>query len=162
MKKFFEVIKNSVEEFLIIVFLCGIILATLIQIIARISYKSIMWTQNISCICLICFIFIGISVGIKDEKHVSVYLFVNKMSRNLKKRIFLIVAIFNLFFLTMLGIFGVSISLWSYKFKVSGGIIPLYLIYSIIPFSCLLGILRIFEKLKNDITKKNVNFLLKK
>lgn len=150
MKSYFSYIFNNIEEYLIVTLITLMLFTTTIQVIGRLIGNPPMWTEEFTRFCLTYFLFIGMSVGIKKAKHVGVYIFASKLPKALKYIvIFLLLIIMGTFLFLMVWL-GAQITLKAYTFRMRGSFlpIPMWVLYLIMPFSGLLGLIRLYQSIK--------------
>lgn len=150
MKSFVSDFFNKLEEYLILLLILLMLFTTTIQVVGRLLGNPPMWTEEFTRFCLTYFLFIGMSIGIREAKHVGVYIFASKLPRKIQPIIiFLLLLIMGtyLFFTVWLGL---QLTFKAYAIKMRGSFlpIPMWILYAVMPFSGFLGLIRLYQGIK--------------
>ncbi|MEL7566153.1 MAG: TRAP transporter small permease [Dehalobacterium sp.] len=146
-------IYDKFEEYLLIISLVITVCLIFAQIVMRWGFNSsLTWSEELARYLFIWQIWLGTSIGFKDDKHIQITL-VRDMFKNKGKFVFdiisrLILLAFCLF-LVSVG-FQMVDRLFSTHYLSAALRIPLFLVYLALPFSSFIVCLRILSKIIND------------
>ena len=152
---------NKVLDVIIIALMLVMIFVVFYQVIMRQIFENPpMWGEQISVLLMIWFVFLGIVLGLEENLHIGITMFVDKLP---KKAIFVVEIIVNLFILVAALIFLYYGSLHVGTLLRTGAVqpitnIPNAVFYAPVPLSGALMILVVLGKLAGQIIKRKEVF----
>lgn len=153
---------NNIIKTLIGLFLGFMFAILFLEIISRyFLILPIMWSEEIARYLFIWIVFLGSAYAFKENLHIYIDIFINKISIPYRNYINIVNYILILIFLILLLYYGIEYSKMFWYDPISTiGFIHLGWIYGIMPLSGFLMILNIFIHLKKmfrkDVTKNRV------
>lgn len=160
---------DNIEPFLMTILFSIMVIVTFAQIVLRYFVgDSLSWSEEAARYCFIWLVYIGISYGVKFQRHISVEAIL-LLFKERGKAVFNIIS--NLFFLAF-AIFVIVVgselatTLLSFGQKSAALYLPMGLVYMAAPVGMGLTIIRIIQNLlidikrliKNDFNLENKNF----
>ncbi len=129
-----DIIDKIVQWFVFTaIFLMTIIIS--LQIIFRVFFDALSWTEELSRYLLVWSSFLGASIGIKRGAHIAVTFFTDQLKGNLAKIVKSISLILTLVFFYYAGIHGIKL-IQMQVFQVSPSLnLPMRHVYLVIPLS---------------------------
>ena len=151
---------DKIEERLLVYSLVFNVILVFSQVIMRSVFNlSLSWSEELSRYIFIWQIWLGTSIAIKEDKHINVELIYELIkSEKVKKAISIIGMLIWLVFSIFLVQAGTKLALSMLKRNAlsSGMRIPLYIIYSVLPVSSLIVIIRLAALLYDSIKKPSI------
>ena len=125
-----------------------------LQVFMRyVMQASLSWSEEISRYLFIFLINIGISYGVKENRHVSISLFVNIFSEKVKKYLLVFSDIMFLVFALVVAVHGVQVSsminMFGQKSPAVG--IPMWIVYIATPLGFSLVSIRLIQRIVSRI-----------
>lgn len=151
--KISKVMTSIIETF------CGIVVVgqtviIAVQIITRLLGISLPWSEELARFFLIWLTFLGCSLAVKQDSHLSVDFFVKKAPKKVQLVIGLFVKFLMIVFFGILLIYGMKLSIAAMATPSTSLQWPMGLIYMVLPIS---GIISIYYVILNtfDFVKQN-------
>ena len=151
--KISKVMTSIIETF------CGIVVVgqtviIAVQIITRLLGISLPWSEELARFFLIWLTFLGCSLAVKQDSHLSVDFFVKKAPKKVQLVIGLFVKFLMIVFFGILLIYGMKLSITAMATPSTSLQWPMGLIYMVLPIS---GIISIYYVVLNtfDFVKQN-------
>lgn len=151
--KISKVMTSIIETF------CGIVVVgqtviIAVQIITRLLGISLPWSEELARFFLIWLTFLGCSLAVKQDSHLSVDFFVKKAPKKVQLVIGLFVKFLMIVFFGILLIYGMKLSITAMATPSTSLQWPMGLIYMVLPIS---GIISIYYVILNtfDFVKQN-------
>ena len=143
LEKLSKVMTSIIESF------CGIVVvgqAVIIaaQVIARVLGISLPWSEELARFFLIWLTFLGCSLAIKQDCHLSVDFFVKMAPQKIRLIIGLIVKFLMILFFGIILVYGVKLSVATMSTLSTSLQWPMGLIYFVLPVSAVISIFYIF------------------
>jgi TRAP-type C4-dicarboxylate transport system permease small subunit len=136
LKKFFLWLNDHLEEYLVMLLLAYHVIVCFAQVVMRyvIGY-SLHWSEESLRYLLIWMVLIGISYGVKQEKHISIIMIFNLFGNKGKWLLRMASNFLILSYSTVLFFFGTKALLSFFKFPQTSAAmeIPMYLVYAACP-----------------------------
>ncbi|MBD3308384.1 TRAP transporter small permease subunit [candidate division KSB3 bacterium] len=160
-----DVIKKMlerVESFLLLLLLTLIICLVGLQILSRVSGYSVQWSEEITRYIFVWMVFLGAAAGIRTDSHIGAEFFGAMLSEKNQLRLkFFHHSIFFIF-LALTFYFSIPFIRMQRQFGQSADTlpIPMFLITSIIPVACVLGLAHLIEALwtiRHELRKRTNN-----
>ncbi|KGP72832.1 TRAP transporter small permease [Pontibacillus yanchengensis] len=148
-----KTIDQRIEEALLVLFSSVMVSVIFLQVVMRLSGNSLSWSEELGRYCFIWLVYVGISYGVKKQRHLKV----DVMLLLLKDRGKLILSIIsNLLFLTFAILvvrYGTSISLQLLSFGQQSPAlhIPMGLVYLAAPIGLGLTAIRLLQNIYKQI-----------
>ncbi|MBG9782880.1 TRAP transporter small permease [Shouchella lehensis] len=151
--KVFQLIERHVEEVLLVVILSTMVIAIFLQIVMRfVLGTSLGWSEELARYSFIYLVFIGISYGVKQEKHIKIDTIISFLTE--KKQVILHLIVYGLFllFAVFIIIYGGAMSMEIFRLgQVTPGLgIKMGYVYMAAPLGMVLTALRISQKMKQE------------
>ncbi|AIC93372.1 MULTISPECIES: TRAP transporter small permease [Shouchella] len=151
--KVFQLIERHVEEVLLVVILSTMVIAIFLQIVMRfVLGTSLGWSEELARYSFIYLVFIGISYGVKQEKHIKIDTIISFLTE--KKQVILHLIVYGLFllFAVFIIIYGGAMSMEIFRLgQVTPGLgIKMGYVYMAAPLGMVLTTLRISQKMKQE------------
>jgi len=154
MKRFYNFLEKSLK-YLLLIFVGGIVLTTMLQIVARfILMVSLPWTDELARYLMIWASFIGLGVAYRKRELISVAFFREKLPPHLLKITAFISDVLCSIFATIIVIYGVKLCFQNITQVSPSMRVSLGIIYAIIPLGCLLFLLFAFESVFSYLSAK--------
>lgn len=146
MKTFFD----KFEEFALVLFLCIMSVILMLQIISRYIFSySFTWSEEMVRYIFVWTTFLGVPYCIKKGQSLKITLVIDRLPEKIKKNVIKFnLAILFIFFI-ILSVYGVVVvknAINSAQVSPALGI-PLWVLYFSVPFSSILSIIRLAEKI---------------
>lgn len=161
--KIIKFLDKRIEEILIGVLLSGMSIIIAIQVFMRYVMKaSLSWSEEIARYMFIWMVYIGISYGVKQSKHIKIDAAVNIFPRIIRKYLYILSDFIFLFFSVVIVIKSKEVSSLIFKLgQVSPATgIAMGYVYLAVPIGlslvCIRLVQRIFFKIKN--LKETTNY----
>ncbi|ANU11026.1 C4-dicarboxylate transport system small permease [Planococcus antarcticus DSM 14505] len=144
---------RHIEEVLLVLFSTVMVAVIFMQVVMRQFDNSLSWTEELARYCFIWLVYIGISYGVKKDRHIKVDVLLLVL-RNKGKIILTIIA--NLLFLAFAVFvirygFDIAMQLLSFGQKSPANQIPMGLIYLATPVGMGLTLIRLVQNLVKHI-----------
>jgi TRAP-type C4-dicarboxylate transport system permease small subunit len=157
MLKKFAKIYDEVEAHVLVGSLAVTVLIIFAQVVARSLNSSLTWSEELARYIFIWQIWLGISIGLKDNKHIQVEMLYQFVKGRPARIIRIIVTLLCLAMCAALVWYGSDYTLNSLR---RGGVsaamrLPMWTIYLALPFSSLVTGLRYLCQLYDQITEFN-------
>ncbi|MED4128577.1 TRAP transporter small permease [Shouchella miscanthi] len=151
--KVFRLIERHVEEVLLVIILSTMVIAIFLQIVMRfVLGTSLGWSEELARYSFIYLVFIGVSYGVKQEKHIRIDTILSFL--NEKKQVILSFIVYSLFLLFSIFIivYGGAMSIEIFRIgQVTPGLgIKMGYVYMAAPLGMVLTSLRISQKMKAE------------
>ncbi|MDO5352860.1 MAG: TRAP transporter small permease [Succinatimonas sp.] len=149
------------EEAILVFLLANITIWVFVQVIMRyVFHNSLTWSEEFVRWCFIWFIWVGVSYGFRVRKHISITVFVDKLSGKYKKIAELLVnfivlwCMLNLFYFGYEQISNPIISRQSsivLKWPLFGSNVSMLWLYASLPFGAFFSSFRLIQNITVDI-----------
>ncbi|MFD1032550.1 TRAP transporter small permease [Metaplanococcus flavidus] len=144
---------RHIEEVLLVLFSTIMVAVIFMQVVMRQLDNSLSWTEELARYCFIWLVYIGISYGVKKDRHIKVDVLL-LMLKNKGKIILTIIA--NLLFIAFAIFvirygFDIAMQLLSFGQKSPANQIPMGLIYLATPIGMGLTLIRLIQNLVKHI-----------
>ncbi|GAF20685.1 LOW QUALITY PROTEIN: TRAP-type C4-dicarboxylate transport system, small permease component [Bacillus sp. JCM 19047] len=150
--KVFRLIERHVEEVLLVIILSTMVIAIFLQIVMRfVLGTSLGWSEELARYSFIYLVFIGVSYGVKQEKHIRIDTILSFL--NEKKQVILSFIVYSLFLLFSIFIivYGGAMSIEIFRLgQVTPGLEKWGMSYMAAPLGMVLTSLRISQKMKAE------------
>ena len=136
----------------------GLTLIVALQVVTRLMNISLPWTEELARFFLIWLTFLGCSLALQQESHLSVDFFVNLAPKKVKLVIGLFIRVLMFIFFGVLLVYVIKLSILSIDTPSSSLQWPMGLIYGILPISGVISMFYVvidtikFVKGKEDVT----------
>lgn len=144
---------RHVEELLLVIFSSVMVSVIFMQVVARRLDSSLSWSEELARFCFIWLVYIGISYGVKKQKHIKVDVLLTIVNQKWKfilnvisSLLFMIFAVFVIYY----G-FDIATKLLSFGQKSPALQIPMGYIYLAAPIGMGLTLIRLIQRLIRDI-----------
>ena len=146
LKKFFYAV-NKVEDFLLVVFVVGMILTILVQIIGRAVGKPFPWTEEVSRYLFLWMMFIALAAGFNRVESSRVTIFIKKLPFAIRHFIPWIYGLFVTGIFAFMVIYGSQVVMQQVQLNEMGTAvqIPMALIGICQPVAGVLGIIGVVQ-----------------
>ncbi|MGE9993450.1 TRAP transporter small permease [Peptoniphilaceae bacterium SGI.137] len=146
LKIFFNIV-NRIEDFLLVVFVAGMIFTILIQIIGRIVGHPFPWTEEVSRYLFLWMMFVALAAGFNRVESSRVTIFVKKLPKTLRKLIPILYSIFVIGLFLFMVIYGSEVVSQQIAMNERGTAvqIPMALIGICQPVAGVLGIIGVIQ-----------------
>jgi TRAP-type C4-dicarboxylate transport system permease small subunit len=152
--KLFRFLDDYFEEILVIILLAGMSIIIGIQVFMRYVLKSsLSWSEELARYMFIWMIYIGISYGVKKDKHVKIEAVLTVLSSFWKKVLIIISDLLFLFFAVIIVIksFEVSNTIQNLGQLSPGMELPMWIVYMAVPVEFSLVCIRLIQSLIRKI-----------
>ena len=157
-KKFVD-IYDQIEAKVLVASLVVTVLVIFAQVIMRSVFNSsLSWSEELARYIFIWQIWLGMSIGLRDNKHISVELLYQFVKGKPAKALKIIVTLFCIFICGFLAWYGWKFAMNAYgKNSLSAAMrMPLWIVYISLPASCFITGLRYIAQLCGQIKNFNV------
>lgn len=145
---------NYAESTILIITLLLMSVFVGLQVFMRYAMQaSLSWSEEVSRYLFIYLINIGISYGVKQDRHVSINAFINIFSKRTKKYFLIISDSLFLIFSMLVAIHGVGVARAIYSFgqKSPAVGLPMWIVYTATPLGFSLVSIRLVQRLNRRI-----------
>lgn len=152
--KLFRFLDDYFEEILVIILLAGMSIIIGIQVFMRYVLKSsLSWSEELARYMFIWMIYIGISYGVKKDKHVKIEAVLTVLSSFWQKVLLIISDLLFLFFAVIIVIksFEVSNTIQNLGQLSPGMELPMWIVYMAVPVEFSLVCIRLIQSLIRKI-----------
>lgn len=138
-----------IEEVLLVIFSSVMVGVIFIQVIARQLDNSLSWSEELARYCFIWLVYIGISYGVKKQRHVKVDVLLLLLKQKGQIILNIIANLFFMAFAVFVVIYGYDIAnqLLQFGQKSPANQIPMGLVYMATPIGMGLTIIRLIQNL---------------
>ncbi|MFS0806425.1 TRAP transporter small permease [Shouchella sp. 1P01AA] len=152
--KVFRMVEQHIEEVLLVIILSIMVLAISLQIFMRfVLGTSLGWSEELARYCFIYLVFIGISYGVKEERHIKIDAILSFL--NEKRQLVFNLIVYGLFllFALFIVIYGGAMSLEIIQLgQVTPGLgMKMGYVYVAAPIGMLMTSIRIIQKIKQEL-----------
>jgi len=138
---------NNLLSYLAKVMLAFVTLLIVVDVFCRYVLSfSLGWSEEVSLIVLVWICFITMSIGVKKRLHISVGLFINHLSENIRVILRKFIDLLILVFSVLLSIYGFKLTKNALAFTLSATGFPAAIVYAAIPVA---GVVIVFNTLLN-------------
>lgn len=136
--KFFEKISNILDKILqvtVFTLITGMIITVTLQIVARVFFTALSWTEELSRYLLVWSSFLGASLAYHRGSHIAVTFFTERLSPATKQKVGIAAVLFSLIFFVLGFWYGIEM-IKMQVFQVSPSLnLPMKDVYLVIPIS---------------------------
>lgn len=144
---------NNVSEKLLFVLMVAMIFFTTIQVIFRVFFTALSWTEEITCFLLVYATLVGTAVAFKRGSHIAVTFLVERLPGVGRKALSVLVQLLGISFFAVMSIYG-ALLVKTESLQTSPALqIPMSWVYVVFPvmgfvviLHLLAGIQKAFEK----------------
>ena len=152
--KIFPKISNILDKILqvtVFTLITGMIITVTLQIVARVFFTALSWTEEMSRYLLVWSSFLGASLAYHRGSHIAVTFLTERLSPATKKKVSLVAVLFSLFFFILGFWYGIEM-IKMQVFQVSPSLnLPMKDVYLVIPISFGFMVFFAIENLLNAI-----------
>ena len=124
---------------------------TLLQIICRIFFEALTWSEELTCFLLVLASFLGVTVGIRRGAHISIMFLVDKLPAPLKRGMFFFSSCVTLVFFGVIGWYGSTLA-WEERLQQASAVnISMGVIYLVFPFTAVVVLVHVLAFLQESI-----------
>ena len=126
---------------------------TLLQIICRIFFEALTWSEELTCFLLVLASFLGVTVGIRRGAHISIMFLVDKLPAPLKKGMFCVASCVTVVFFGVIGWYGSTLA-WEERFQQASAVnISMGVMYLIFPFTAIVVLVHTLAFLQETLRR---------
>lgn len=142
---------NRIFENLIYICMAALIVVVTVQITSRSLFTATSWSEEMSRFLLIYISLMGAACAFKNNKHISIRLFHDKLSPRAGRVFEIVVGVLCVVFFILMLRYGVNLIL-NQRYQVSGTMkVPIQYIYIAIPVTTGVMLLQGIQKLAKDV-----------
>ena len=135
---------NLASERLLFVLMLAMIFFTTLQVVTRVFFTALSWTEEITCFLLAAASLVGTAVGFKRGSHIAVSLLADRLPARGRQALTILVHLLGVVFFAVMAVYGVVLlrteahqispalqipMLWVYiGFPIVGGLVILHLV----------------------------------
>lgn len=144
---------NKYVNYLVIGLMACMVVVTTLQVVFRVFFTSLSWTEEASRYLLIWSTFFAATLAYKKGGHIAITFVVNKFPLKIRKIIMVVSYLFSIFFFFMVSYFGSQMIVMQ-VFQISPAMgVPMKYVYLAIPISLVIMILHAVDSIFNDILR---------
>ena len=139
---------NNTEKVLLVLFSVIMVSVIFVQVVMRQLGSSLSWSEELARYCFIWMIYIGISYGVKEQKHVRIDAFLHLLNQKGQLILNFIVNLFFMAFAIFVIIYGTEIAnqLLQFGQRSAALQIPMGYVYMATPIGMGLTLIRLAQK----------------
>ncbi|MFZ3591302.1 TRAP transporter small permease [Bacillus sp. DJP31] len=144
---------RHVEEALLVLFSSVMVSVIFVQVIMRLLDSSLSWSEELARYCFIWMVYIGISYGVKKQRHIKVdvvLLLLKEKGQNILTIVSNVLFIIFALFVIRYG-FDISLKLLSFGQTSPALHIPMGIVYMATPIGISLTLIRLIQNLVKNI-----------
>jgi len=140
---------SQTENVFSLILICLMTLLVWLQILSRVSGRSIQWSEEMSRYLLVWMVFFGSAVGVRTKSHIGASFLVAALKGKKKLSLILFQNIVFLSFFSLLGYYSIPFIQMQKRFGQTAETlpIPMYMITAIVPVSCILALYHLFGEI---------------
>lgn len=124
---------NIASERLLFVLMLAMIFFTTLQVITRVFFTALSWTEEITCFLLVAASLVGTAIGFKRGSHIAVNFLADRLSAGGKKALVTLVHLLGAAFFAVMGCYGIVL-MRTEAHQISPALqIPMVWVYSAFP-----------------------------
>lgn len=124
---------------------------TLLQIICRIFFEALTWSEELTCFLLVLASFLGVTVGIRRGAHISITFLVDKLPAKLRRGMFFFTSCVTLIFFGVIGWYGSTLA-WEERFQQASAVsISMGVMYLVFPFTAIVVLVHVLASLQESV-----------
>lgn len=108
--KIIKLLDRHIEEFLLLILSIVMVSVISLQVAMRISGNSLSWSEELARYCFVWLIYIGISYGVKKQKHINIDVLLILLKGRKKLALQMIANLLFLFFSLYVVVYGYKIA----------------------------------------------------
>ena len=142
---------NNFCEIVLVSTLCAMTFLTIIQIICRMYFKALTWSEEVTSFLLVFASFSGIVVGVHKGAHIAVTFLVDQLPSTLHKGVVFITNLLAIAFFGVVGWYGAILS-WEERTQTAASLnVSMGLIYLVFPVASVVAIVHLLALLESKI-----------
>ncbi len=146
---------NSLLEFLGIILMAAMVLIIFYHVIMRYAFSNTPpWSEEVSLILMIWFTFIGVIIGVKEDIHIAIEMFMRMLPPKLFAAVEIIDKIIVFILCVLLVRYGYTLILNTSKNVLPATLLPASTIYVMLPVSGLMMAFVIIEQVIDKLRKE--------
>jgi len=161
---FYDILKKlnnilvRINEFFLQVILSSVIIIGILQVFCRYLFNSsLMWSEEISRYMLVWIVFISLPIAVKSKKHISLNIFLQNCSPEIKKWMEIIINVIGIIIIVILAIYGIKLVALAKLLKAASMNIQMNFIYIIVPITLIITVFHFIELLVKECVKNGDN-----
>lgn len=160
--KILKWLDRHIEETLLIIFSTIMVTVIFLQVVMRQFDSSLSWSEELARYAFIWLVYIGISYGVKKDRHIKVdvvLLLLNDKSKIILSIISNLLVLFFALFVIRYG-FDIALQLLNFGQKSPANQIPMGLVYMATPIGMGLTLIRLFQNIIKQIKALRGDFVV--
>jgi len=124
---------NRVSEQLLFVLMLGMILCTTLQVISRVFFAALSWTEEMTCFLLVIASLVGTAVAFKRGSHIAVTMLVERFPAGGQRALAVGVHLVGIAFFLVMAVYGFLLMRTEARQISPAMEIPMFWIYAVFP-----------------------------
>lgn len=142
---------NNLCEVVLVSTLCAMTFLTIVQIICRMFFKALTWSEEVTSFLLVFASFSGIAVGVHKGAHIAVTFLVDLLPSTLQKAVLILTNLLAVVFFVVIGWYG-AILAWEERTQTAASInLSMGWIYLVFPIMSVVAIVHLVAILELKI-----------
>jgi len=135
LKKILNIYDNILKGLLVVI-VAAFIVIIFAQVICRYVFNnSLTWSEEMARLLFIAMIFLACPIAVVEKKHITVDLLHQYLGKNAKRYLFVVINALSFVFFCFLAVSGFMLMKSNTMQRTAALLIPMYMIYSVIPLS---------------------------
>lgn len=145
---------NNISEKVLFLLMLAMIIFTTLQVVARVFFTALSWSEEITCFLLVYASLVGAAVAFKRGAHIAVTFIVGHLPAGLKKILAVLVHFLGIVFFAIIAFYGILLMQAEKSQTSPAMMLPMIWVYMIFPVIGAVVILHLLASVSQTLKRR--------